>query len=186
MVFEGAERSLEIDVVQLGRALELARNSLEFLQVDFGILFENASAHGRSRDVVPSEATVENLLVLSEEANVLLSVRDDLVDQVAVFLLRGVFFALNHLDARLHVPLGVNELRCGVEEKYFLGRLRRDVVDDDLITDSNLQQVVTNIHPSRFILSDGKLRGMRDFGEVGAVGIRVGLHHDFELDCARG
>ena len=87
MVFEGAKRSLEVDVVQLGRALELARNALELLQVEFGVLLENASTNGRSWNVVPSEATVENLLVLSEEADVFLSVGDDLVDEVAVSFL---------------------------------------------------------------------------------------------------
>lgn len=63
MVFEGAKRSLEIDVVELGRALELARNALELLQVNFGVLFENATAHLRSRHEGHSflfEATVEN------------------------------------------------------------------------------------------------------------------------------
>ena len=71
-----------------------------------------------------------------------------------------------------------------VEEEYFLSRLRGDVVDDNLVAHSNLQKVVTNIHCSRFVLSDGKLRGVWDFSKVGAVGICVCLHHNFELDCA--
>ena len=99
MIFESAKCSLEIDVIQFGRALELARNALELLQIDFGVLLENTSAHGMSRNVVPSEATVENLLVLSEEADVLLPVGYYLVDHVAVFFFRGVFFSLDHLDA---------------------------------------------------------------------------------------
>jgi hypothetical protein len=59
-------------------------------------------------------------VLLSQEADVLVSIRDNLIHKVAYFTI-GIGPALNDFDSRLDVLVGVDELVTGIEVEDFLG-----------------------------------------------------------------
>ena len=130
---------------------------------------------------------------MSEEAEVAVSVLNDLGEDVAVLCLRGVLFALDYLDAGVYVAVGADELRGGVKEEKLLRFLITDVVQDDAILDSNLKQVVSHLNLltvlSFFIpilisriANDRKLCRLGNFTEIGVEGISISLAHDTQVN----
>jgi hypothetical protein len=123
VLVKGAQGSLQVDVVQLDLPSCLRLDALQLLKVHLSIFLENSKTYMALLNLIPIEVSLENLLFLGSVVHVTASGGRHLGKEESIFVRRRIVYGQRDFDARIHIPVRIDELFRGFEEEDLFGRL---------------------------------------------------------------